>query len=73
MPKEPLEKKKRLFGSRERHVWYVRGGYGGVDTVQSPKLVDWDLRKDSRQLSSYQMSHVLCKEHTKPLANIDSF
>ena len=32
--------------------------YGGANAIQSPKLVDWDLTKDSRHLSSCQMTHV---------------
>ena len=66
MPKEPLEQKNalagarggRFFCSRERHVWYARGGYGGANAIQSPKLVDCDLTKDSRHLSSCQMTHM---------------
>ena len=23
----------RFFGSRERHVWHAREGYGGVDAI----------------------------------------
>ena len=67
MPKEPSEQKNalagagggRFFRSRERHVWYAREGYGGANAIQSPKLVDYDLTKDSRHLSSCQMTHVL--------------
>ena len=67
MPEEPSEQKYALasagggcfFGSRERHVWYAREGCGGVNTIQSPKLVDWDLTKDSRHLNSFRKTHVL--------------
>ena len=67
MPKEPSETKialagaggGRFFCSRERHVWYAREGYGDANAIQSPKLVDCDLTKDSRHLSSCQMTHVL--------------
>ena len=60
MPKEPSEQKNaragagggRFFRSWERHVWYARGGYGGANAIQSPKLVDWGLTKDSRHLST---------------------
>ena len=37
----------RFFGSRERHAWHAREGYGSANAVQSPKLVDWDPTKDS--------------------------
>ena len=67
MPKEPSEQKNslagagggRFFHSRERHDWYAREGDGGANAIQSPKLVDYDLTKDSRHLSSCQMTHVL--------------
>ena len=48
-----------IFCSLERHVWYAREGCGGGNAIQSLKLVDWDLTKDSRHLSSCQMTHVL--------------
>jgi len=48
-----------IFCSLERHVWYAREGYGGANAVQSPTLVEWGLTKDSRHLSSCQMTHVL--------------
>ena len=38
----------KFFGSRKRHVWHAREGYGGANAVQSPKLVDWRLTKDAR-------------------------
>ena len=47
------------FGSRGRHVWYAREGYGGANAIQSPKLVDCVLTKDSRHLNSCQKIHVL--------------
>ena len=67
MPKEPSEPKNALAGagggqffhSRERHVWDTREGYGGANAIQGPKLIDCDLTKDSRHLSSCQMTHVL--------------
>ena len=54
MPKDPSEQKNALAGSgggqffhsREKHIWYAREGYGGVNVIQSPKLVDWGLTKD---------------------------
>ena len=67
MPKEPSQQKIQLanaagwqfVASRERHIWHAQERYGGTDAIQSPKLVDWDLTKDSRHLSSYQMTHAL--------------
>ena len=48
-----------LVVGRGMFIWHAREGYGGANAVQSPKLVDWGLTKDSRHLSSYQMTHVL--------------
>ena len=67
MPEKPSEQKNApsrcrgwvFFCSLKRHVWYARGGYGGANAVQRSKLVDWDLTKYSRHLSSCQMTHVL--------------
>ena len=36
-----------------------RDAAGGANAAQSPALVNWDLRKSSRQLSIYQMTHKL--------------
>ena len=33
-------------------------GCKGLNGFLNPKIVDWDLRKDSRQLNSYHMSQV---------------
>ena len=83
MPEEPSEQKHalagagggRYFGSRERHVWYAREGGGGADAVQSPNLVDSDLKQNSRHLSSCQMTHVLnnMANQWQILVNFSSF
>ena len=83
MPQEPSKQKYLLSGAgcgrffrslerQSRHAWEV---YGGVYAIQSPNLVDWDMRKDSRQLSSYQMSHVLqnIQNHWQILIHFSSF
>ena len=68
MPKDPSEQNNTLAGagggnflvvSRGMFGTYAREGSGRIDAVQSPKLVDWDLTKDSRHFSSSQMTHVL--------------
>ena len=41
-----------MFGMLERDMEVP-------NAIQSPKLVDYDLTKDSRHLSSCQMTHVL--------------
>ena len=48
-----------IFGSLERHFWHAWEGCRGANAAANPKLVNWGLRKDSRQLSIYQMTHKL--------------
>ena len=54
-----------IFQSRERHVSYAREGYGDGNAIQSPKLVDCGLIKDSSHLSSCQVTPVLCYPEPK--------
>ena len=42
-----------------RHVWHAWDGCGDVNVTQSSALLlGWDLKKGSRQLSSYQITQV---------------
>ena len=67
MPKEPSEQKKSLAGAGGGPYFVVgRGMFGMLErdtevpnAIQSPKLVDYDLTKDSRHLSGCQMTHLL--------------
>ena len=51
------------------------GIYGGADVAKSPKLVDWDTIKGLRQLSIYQMTHMLknTANHWQRLVHFRSF
>ena len=66
-PKEPSEQKNSRAGAGGVRFFVVGRGMFGMlkrdaevpNAIQSPKLVDYDLTKDSRHLSSGQMTHVL--------------